>query len=169
MTTPKSNSALYKSFIGPIRISWNNEGLLAIKILNKLTASSKESIPNTYKKLFDSFFSFYDEGPQRKIDLKNKVIYINQIPYILKGIPDSYIKIYYELLKIPRGKTISYGELAEKAGYKNGGRLVGTAMAKNPFPLIIPCHRVILASGKTGNYSYGPVLKMSLLKTEGAL
>lgn len=55
--------------------------------------------------------------------------------------------------KIPFGKTTSYGELAAKAGSPRAGRAVGNIMAGNKIPIIIPCHRVVLASGKLGSYS----------------
>lgn len=55
--------------------------------------------------------------------------------------------------QITFGSTISYGELAAKAGYPKAGRAVGTVMANNRIPIIIPCHRVVLASGKLGSYS----------------
>lgn len=71
------------------------------------------------------------------------------------------------LLQIPFGRTVSYRELAEKAGYPGAARAVGTVMANNPLPLLIPCHRVILADGRLGNFGPGQVLKKQLLKIEG--
>ncbi len=53
------------------------------------------------------------------------------------------------------GETITYGQLAELAGNKNAARAVGTAMRRNPFQLIVPCHRVIRSNGDTGNYAGG--------------
>ncbi len=55
--------------------------------------------------------------------------------------------------KIRRGQTISYAELAEKVSAHGAARAVGTVMRKNPFPLIVPCHRVLGAAGKLGGYS----------------
>lgn len=70
--------------------------------------------------------------------------------------------------KIPYGKTLSYGEVAERAGSPGGARAVGQAMAKNPFPIIIPCHRVLASGGKLGGFSGGLHFKRALLDLEGA-
>ncbi|OGV53087.1 MAG: hypothetical protein A2X49_17290 [Lentisphaerae bacterium GWF2_52_8] len=70
--------------------------------------------------------------------------------------------------KVPRGKTVSYGELAEMAGSPRAARAVGQAMARNPFPLFLPCHRVLPDGGTLGNYGPGPALKRLLLEREGA-
>lgn len=64
-------------------------------------------------------------------------------------------KIYETVLQIPYGETSSYSLVANQAGILNGARIVGSIMAKNPLPLIIPCHRVILKSGSTGGYLLG--------------
>ncbi len=77
-------------------------------------------------------------------------------------------RVLETLLKIPAGTTISYGNLAKKAGLPNAGRFIGNVMAKNSFAPLIPCHRVVLASGKIGNYSGkdGPKIKQMLLEKE---
>jgi O-6-methylguanine DNA methyltransferase len=54
---------------------------------------------------------------------------------------------------IPPGETITYSQLAKKAGFPKAARAVGSVLAKNPLPLIIPCHRVVRADGKIGNFS----------------
>lgn len=78
--------------------------------------------------------------------------------------------VYEALLTVPPGETVSYGELAEMAGYPRAARAVGTAMAQNPLPIVIPCHRVIKADGKLGNYGKDPRWKKILLDHErGAL
>lgn len=73
--------------------------------------------------------------------------------------------------KIPYGKTLSYGELAERAGNPGAARAVGSVMRRNPCPLIIPCHRVTASGGKLGGFS-GPggcSLKQAMLEHEGVL
>jgi O-6-methylguanine DNA methyltransferase len=71
---------------------------------------------------------------------------------------------------IKSGSTITYADLARKAGYPNAGRAVGNVMAKNPLPLIIPCHRVIRSDGKLGGFTApgGINLKKRLLLHEKA-
>jgi methylated-DNA-[protein]-cysteine S-methyltransferase len=82
--------------------------------------------------------------------------------------------VYNLLCKIPLGKVTTYGAIAQKLGGKRYARAVGTAVATNPLPLIIPCHRVVSASLKVGNYgmcgrkpSTGGYMKRMLLQREG--
>jgi len=77
--------------------------------------------------------------------------------------------VWHKLLKnVPFGHTITYRQLAELAGNKNASRGVGSAMRRNPFQLIVPCHRVIRSNGVTGNYGGGERnnVKIWLLKHE---
>jgi len=74
--------------------------------------------------------------------------------------------VWRELLKIPFGKTISYLDIANKVNCPDGARAVGGAVGKNPIPIIIPCHRVIAASGKLGGFSLGLPIKRKLLCLE---
>ena len=68
---------------------------------------------------------------------------------------------------IPRGSVASYGELAEAIGAPRAARAVGTALARNPIPLLIPCHRVVRAGGMIGNYGLGgAAVKTRLLQAE---
>lgn len=76
-------------------------------------------------------------------------------------------KVYEKLLKVPKGKVTTYSELAKAVGLKNGQRAIGRMMNKNPFPVIIPCHRVILSSGKVGGYAWGEKIKTNMLSKEG--
>ncbi|HNQ23906.1 MAG TPA: methylated-DNA--[protein]-cysteine S-methyltransferase [Phycisphaerae bacterium] len=71
--------------------------------------------------------------------------------------------------KIPYGSTISYGELAQRSGYPGAARAVGNVMARNPLPLVVPCHRVVRADGSLGGFSGpgGVCLKERLLELEG--
>lgn len=74
--------------------------------------------------------------------------------------------VYEVLLSIPPGETVSYGALAEMAGHPRAARAVGTAMATNPLPIVIPCHRVIRSDGSLGNYGSDPSWKERLLSHE---
>jgi len=70
------------------------------------------------------------------------------------------------LSQIPFGKTITYGKLAEACSHPKAARAVGTACKKNPFPLFIPCHRVIQHNGKIGGFAYGEEIKRRILDYE---
>ena len=76
-------------------------------------------------------------------------------------------KIYKKLLDVPKGQITTYGELAKAVGLKNGQRVVGRVMNKNPYPVIIPCHRVVMSTGKIGGYAYGEDIKEKMLNDEG--
>jgi methylated-DNA-[protein]-cysteine S-methyltransferase len=79
------------------------------------------------------------------------------------------LQVWKELQRIPRGQTISYGELARRVGSPKASRAVGQANAVNPIPVIIPCHRVIAADSSLGGYSSGLDRKRWLLRHEGAM
>ena len=69
--------------------------------------------------------------------------------------------------RVAYGETVSYGELAEMAGSPAAFRAVGTAMATNPVPIFVPCHRVLAAGGRIGGYGGGLAMKRALLVLEG--
>jgi O-6-methylguanine DNA methyltransferase len=73
----------------------------------------------------------------------------------MRQYPEFYQKVWRACAAIPKGKTLTYGELARKIGCPRGARAVGQALAKNPFAPVVPCHRVIRSDGKMGGYS-GP-------------
>jgi|ERR1035437_1063822 O-6-methylguanine DNA methyltransferase len=75
-------------------------------------------------------------------------------------------RVLKELNKVPYGKTLSYKELAILAGSPKASRAVGQVMAKNPFPIVVPCHRVLASSGKLGGYGGGLDVKVRLLELE---
>jgi len=77
-------------------------------------------------------------------------------------------RVLAELAKVRFGHTLSYGELARRAGKPGAARAVGGAMAKNPIPLVVPCHRVLAAGGKIGGFGGGLPLKRALLSLENA-
>ncbi len=76
-------------------------------------------------------------------------------------------KIYKKLLEVPKGHITTYGELANAVGLKNGQRVVGRVMNRNPYPGIVPCHRVVMSTGLVGGYAYGKDVKINMLHKEG--
>ena len=76
-------------------------------------------------------------------------------------------KVYKKLLQVPKGKVTTYGELAKAVGLKNGQRTIGTIMRNNPFPVIVPCHRVVKSDCRIGGYVYGERVKSRMLANEG--
>jgi methylated-DNA-[protein]-cysteine S-methyltransferase len=76
-------------------------------------------------------------------------------------------QVLTRLHRVPRGKVVSYGGLAELVGHAGAARAVGMAMARNPFPPVIPCHRVVRSGGDLGGFGGGLPLKQALLAMEG--
>lgn len=79
--------------------------------------------------------------------------------------------VYRLLRQVPFGQTVTYGELAKSAGQPGGARAVGLAMGRNPWPVIVPCHRVLASGGKLGGFSAhgGTMTKERLLALEGVV
>jgi methylated-DNA-[protein]-cysteine S-methyltransferase len=89
------------------------------------------------------------------------------VPVDLSAAPPFHAKVLRALARIPYGKTVTYAALAARVGRPHGARAVGQAMARNPVPLVIPCHRVVASGGGLGGYGGGLALKRRLLDLEG--
>jgi methylated-DNA-[protein]-cysteine S-methyltransferase len=75
--------------------------------------------------------------------------------------------VYDLLLKIPAGKVSTYGDLAKAVGNPLASREIGRILGRNPNPVKVPCHRVVMSDGKVGGYAYGSDKKRELLEKEG--
>jgi len=113
---------------------------------------------------------------ERRLDLfQQNALFIFQndwsrLPEIklnLKG-TDFQLKVWETLLKIPLGRLASYGHVAGQIGQPNASRAVGTAIGSNPVAFLIPCHRVIQASGAMGGYMWGTTRKTAIIGWESA-
>ena len=91
------------------------------------------------------------------------------VPVDLSSRSEFHQEVLRATARIPRGEVRTYGELAEIVGRPRAARAVGTAMARNPVPLLVPCHRVVPSSGGVGKYGYRPELKAKLLAGEGVV
>ncbi|MEO4001275.1 methylated-DNA--[protein]-cysteine S-methyltransferase [Mesorhizobium sp. CAU 1732] len=91
------------------------------------------------------------------------------MPLDLSGIDGFRRAIYAAALKLGFGDVVTYGELAERAGFPKMARETGQALGRNPMPLVVPCHRIVAAGGKIGGFSApgGAVTKERLLAHEG--
>jgi O-6-methylguanine DNA methyltransferase len=88
------------------------------------------------------------------------------VPVDLSGVPAFQRRVLQALRRVPYGRTITYGQLAARAGRPRAARAVGQAMAHNPVPLIVPCHRVVASGGGLGGFGGGLALKRRLLALE---
>ncbi len=87
-------------------------------------------------------------------------------PCDLRGLTAFTHAVLKAATKIPYGEVRSYGWLAQRLGNPRAARAVGNALARNPIPIIIPCHRVVRSNGNLGGYALGTALKKRLLKLE---
>lgn len=90
------------------------------------------------------------------------------VPVDLSGVPPFRRRVL-EILRrdVPYGRTTTYGDLAAKAGRPGAARAVGGAMAANPVPLVVPCHRVLASNERLGGFGFGLDAKRRLLRLEG--
>lgn len=115
-------------------------------------AVEKEGIPFSQARLFLKNYFEGKKGVPPKIDLFSQTSFQK--------------RVLREVQKIPYGQVRSYEWLAKKVGSPRGARACGQVLQGNPVPLLIPCHRVILKSGKKGGFAWGNRLKERLLKFE---
>lgn len=97
----------------------------------------------------------YFDGKRKYFSIKNRM-----------DIPPFYKIALAEVSKVPYGETASYSQIAQKLNNPKAARAVGSANARNPFPIIIPCHRIIANNGKLGGYAGGLKMKKYLLEFE---
>ncbi|MBI3354861.1 MAG: methylated-DNA--[protein]-cysteine S-methyltransferase [Nitrospirae bacterium] len=165
-----NTSLLYTDFgspIGKIFLALTEKGLCAVGINER-----EKDFINTLEKAYnikpvkdDAAFSELARLLKRCLNGERLKI---EIPLDMKG-TDFEKKVWKALLKIPHGRTKSYGEIARKIDLPKGARAVGNACGKNPVPIIIPCHRVVAGDGGLGGYSGGIGIKKRLLKIEGII
>ncbi len=101
----------------------------------------------------------YFEGRRQHFDVEPDV----------RGVPEYYRRVLDELARVEYGTTTTYGTLAALTGNPRAARAVGTVMNRNPIPIVLPCHRVIGASGSLTGYGGGLDRKEHLLRLEGAI
>ena len=96
---------------------------------------------------------------------------LGDIPLDLERVPEFNRRAYEVARTIPPGKTLTYGDIAHRLGMPGSAQAVGQAMGHNPFPIIVPCHRVLAAGGKDGGFSArgGVATKRRMLVIEGAI
>ncbi len=146
---------LFETAIGSCGIAWNAHGIVALhlpestpsetatRLLRRAGDASKASPPNEVQRAIDAIIALMSGD---RIDLRD-------IPLDMEGIPPFHRKVYEFARNIAPGETRSYGEIAKAVGSPGAARAVGQAMARNPFPIVVPCHRVLAAGGKNGGFT----------------
>ena len=146
MDSPVAKLTIITSSKGLHAILWDHEELTE----NIVRSGTDKTILKTKQQLTEYF-----DGKRKVFDL----------PLVLDG-TDFQIQAWKQLLKIPYGKTISYGEQATRIGDKNKARAVGMANGQNPISIIVPCHRVIGSNGTLTGFGGGLDNKAFLLNLE---
>lgn len=165
---------IFETSLGPCGFAWSDAGLTCVLLPEKDpkatrarlrdkapsagAMASAKTTPAWVKDAITRVCAHLDGRPQD----------LSRIPLDLTNVTPFDAKVLRAAQSIPSGRTLTYGELAGLAGSPNGARAVGRAMATNPFPVIVPCHRVV-ASGGAGGFSApgGLVTKEKLLAIEG--
>jgi methylated-DNA-[protein]-cysteine S-methyltransferase len=162
--------AIFDTALGYCGITWTSRGIAGVD----LPAGSEEKTRARVKKRFpDAEEAKPPPEIQQIIDgvialIAGRNIDFSHVVLDHGPLPEFSKRVYEIVRTIPIGHTLTYGDIAKKLGDVSLSREVGQAMGKNPTPVIMPCHRVVAASGKTGGFSApgGVDTKMKLLSIE---
>lgn len=149
---------------GPAYVAWNGRGVTAFVPVD--VAGS----PGDFAHRHPRPATQVDAPPERlaaHLDRTMRTGRIGRLPIDLSSIGEFQRKVLEKCAEIPPGEIRPYGWIAREIGNPGAVRAVGTALGRNPVPVLIPCHRVVRTDGKIGNYAYGSSMKRSLLEREG--
>jgi methylated-DNA-[protein]-cysteine S-methyltransferase len=164
--------ALFATAIGPCGIAWGDGGICGVQLPE---ADAEQSL----RQLRRRFPGAREQEPPARVralvdaivELTNgEPVDLSQAPLDLAGVPAFHCRVYAVALAIRPGETLTYGEIARRIGEPHAAQAVGQALGRNPFPIIVPCHRVLAAGGRAGGFSAsgGVETKMKLLSIERA-
>ena len=162
--------AILETALGPCGIVWTDRGIAGVNLPegteDKTRARVKKRFPEAIEALPPAEI-------QKIIDdvvalIAGEKVEFSHVTLDHAPLPEFSRRVYEIVRTIPIGHTLTYGEIAKKLGDVSLSREVGQALGKNPTPVIMPCHRVVAASGKTGGFSApgGVDTKMKLLSIE---
>jgi methylated-DNA-[protein]-cysteine S-methyltransferase len=164
--------ALFDTAIGFAGIAWNEAGLTACHLPERDQDTARRSFLRRFPEAVEA------EVPAALADtvtgiqalMRGEKADLSDAPLDLSRTPEFHARVYEIARSIPPGETLTYGEIAVKLGDKLLARDVGAALGKNPWPIVVPCHRVTAAGGKPGGFSArgGVNTKLKLLGIEGA-
>jgi methylated-DNA-[protein]-cysteine S-methyltransferase len=165
--------ALFDTAIGSCAVAWSARGIVGIQLPERTEREARARMRRRFPPA--------QETPpparvQPAIDgiaalLRGEPSDLLSIELDMESVPALHRRVYEIARTIPAGATRSYGEIANRLGDRSAARAVGEALAANPFPIVVPCHRVLAAGGKLGGFSArgGARMKRRLLAIEGAL
>jgi methylated-DNA-[protein]-cysteine S-methyltransferase len=164
--------ALFDTAIGRCGIGWSERGVVGVRLPERTEDAMRARLVASFPGAEETTAPV---DVQRAIEdlaslLRGEPIDLTSVQLDMDGIPAFHRRVYAEARRIPPGSTVSYGEIARQLGDAGAARAVGQALGRNPFVLVVPCHRVLAAAGKSGGFSAsgGVATKMRLLEIEGA-
>ncbi len=163
---------LFETQIGRCGIAWGDHGVVGVQL-----PEARE--PETRARLLQRFPDAREASPppevRRALDgivalLSGEASDLSAVALDMDGVPPFHRRVYEVTRTIAPGATISYGEIAARLGDRGSARAVGQALRRNPFAIVVPCHRVLAAGGRLGGFSAngGVATKQRLLAIEGA-
>ena len=160
------NYSFAETPFGQVMVASTDKGICHLAFVDE----GEEEALGSLKQLFPN--AAYTQCPDRKQEDALSVFNRDwskpdEIKLHLKG-TSFQLKVWETLLKIPAGGLTTYAHLATKSGHEGACRAVGTAIGRNPVAFLIPCHRVIKATGDIGNYHWGEVRKEAIIGWEAA-
>ena len=151
---------LFDTAIGRCGIAWGDRGILGVHLPGRRMRAEHGAPPGAVEQAIDGIRALLRGEPS---DLSG-------VPLDMERVPAFHRRVYEAARAIPPGATLTYGEVAARIGAPAEAREVGQALARNPFALVVPCHRVVAAGGRAGGFSApgGVATKRRLLAIEGA-
>lgn len=163
---------LFETAIDRCGIVWSDRGVVGVQLPNRSEGATRARVLRRFPAAREDFPPVQ---VQAAIDgivalLHGKPQALDQVMLDLDGVAEFNRRVYQIARGIPPGATLSYGAVAERLGDRALAREVAQALAQNPVPIIVPCHRVVAAAGKAGGFSGpgGVRTKLRLLSIEGA-
>ena len=163
---------LFETPIGRCAIAWNDRGIAGILLPSATDEATRAAVKVRFPGAREASPT---AEVQRIVDaivamLRGESNDLREVPIDLAGLPPFARRVYEMARTIPPGQTRSYGEVAEHLGKPGSARAVGQALGRNPFAIVVPCHRVLAAGGRVGGFSApgGVAAKVQLLELEGA-
>jgi methylated-DNA-[protein]-cysteine S-methyltransferase len=163
---------LFETPIGTCAVAWNARGIVGVQLPEASEADTRRRIARDFP---DARDIPPPPGVRRAIDgivalLQGEPADLSTVSLDMDRLPPFHRLVYDVARAISPGQTLSYGEVARRAGTPGAARAVGRALGRNPFAIIVPCHRVLAAGGRIGGFSAngGTTTKMRLLSLEGA-
>ncbi|MET3614662.1 methylated-DNA-[protein]-cysteine S-methyltransferase [Rhizobium aquaticum] len=161
---------LFETALGVCGIAWSEAGLLRVQLPDRDAAATAARLAKAARRAGGAVPAFATETAERLSDYAaGEAVDFSDIILDFDGVAAFEATVYHALRRVGRGETVTYGELAMLAGSPGAAQAVGTAMARNPWPVVVPCHRVLAAGNKPGGFSApgGLVTKAKLLAMEG--